>query len=128
MQILFTALHHSREAMSLSMVIKIMLEQLHYLFNNRKSQSVKIPAKSNLITQTEGEFKTTEAPNQYPRFMADEIEQEPSSKFDLFDFVDILFIPIVNLDGYSYISQNFGRKNWEQAKFKRKNFNATQPC
>lgn len=47
---------------------------------------------------------------------------------DLFDTSDVLILPIVNLDGYTYINNSYGKKNWNIAKRKRKNMNFNVPC
>ena len=51
-----------------------------------------------------------------------------SARPDRFDYTDVLFIPIVNLDAYEYINSRYGKSDWEDAKMKRKNFNLVQAC
>lgn len=50
------------------------------------------------------------------------------SRPDLYDYTDILIIPIVNLDGYTYINNHYNKSDWDSAKLKRKNFNLMVPC
>jgi hypothetical protein len=54
------------------------------------------------------------------------IHRGPGNHF--FDHSDILFLPIINIDGYSFISENFNRTGTLAQNLKRKNFNHTVPC
>jgi len=54
------------------------------------------------------------------------IHRGPGNHF--FDHCDILFLPIINIDGYSYITQNFNQTGFSINDLKRKNFNHTVPC
>ena len=54
--------------------------------------------------------------------------QKKKTEIDIFDFNDILFIPIVNTDGYMYINGHFGKDDFDQAKLVRKNLNFSVPC
>lgn len=83
---MFTGLHHSREALSLTMVFKIFLEKLRVLKHKNKND------------------------------------------IDIFDFNDILFVPIVNTDGYMYINSHYGKDDWDLANKIRKNLNFSVPC
>ena len=114
--------------MSLSMLLHVFLNQLHFLVNTRNQAGIENQFesdKSNL--EKKGNFEFRNSQNRFPLFI--DVKNDPKqSEFDLFDFADILFIPIVNLDGYSYINQNFGRQKWDETKKKRKNFNNTITC
>ena len=83
--ILFTALHHSREPISLAMITRIMFEKLHSLVHR-------------------------------------------AERPDVFDFADLLFIPVVNVDGYTFINEHFDGDPANPYIQKRKNFNHTVPC
>jgi hypothetical protein len=132
--VLFTALHHAREAVSLSMVLKIFLTNLHHLIHNFPVESEKQRTKLNPpahvapveVLKTSGQFIHVSGPSSFRSLFdpKDEAIGEPH----LFDFADILFVPIVNLDAYVYISLNYGRQEWNEAKRKRKNFNTTDGC
>lgn len=50
------------------------------------------------------------------------------SRPDIFDFNDILVVPIVNLDGYVHINKGYNQLGWDMTKYKRKNFNYTIAC
>ena len=50
------------------------------------------------------------------------------SELSFFDISDIILVPFVNRDGFDFITNSFGKSNWEVARFKRKNSNNTIPC
>ena len=50
------------------------------------------------------------------------------NEIDIFNFNDILFVPIVNTDGYMYINGHYGKEDWDQAKLVRKNLNFSVAC
>jgi len=54
------------------------------------------------------------------------IHRGPGNHF--FDHCDILFMPIINVDGYSYIAHTFNHTKFMMDNLKRKNFNHTVPC
>lgn len=79
-QVLFTALHHSRELVTATMIVKIFVETLHGLLHSRV-------------------------------------------KNNFWDFCNIAFIPVVNVDSHKVISAAWGTKNWTSAINLRKNRN-----
>lgn len=79
-QVLFTALHHSREPTSLTVLLTIMIDQLRDLVNDVDAS--------------------------------------------LYCQIDVVFIPIVNVDSYKQINSAYlNDKNWDEAKKVRKNRN-----
>lgn len=74
-QILFNALHHSREQTALTMLVMTLIENLRRIVH----------------------------------------------KDLLFRYVDIVFIPVVNVDSFRVINKNWNTKNWKDAKYIRKN-------
>lgn len=84
-QVLFTALHHSREAMSLAMILKIFLTKLHQLVHSE-------------------------------------------SQDNFFFINEIVFLPMVNVDGYHFIAENYNQSQSDVFSMKRKNFNHTIAC
>lgn len=133
--VLFTALHHAREAVSLSMVLKIFLVNLHHLIHNypvnRDQQRGDLNPSAHVApvetVKTVGQFTLVTGPSSF-RSLFSQQEESPAPQPHLFDYADILFIPVVNLDAYAYISLNYGRQEWNEAKRKRKNFNTTEGC
>lgn len=102
--ILFTALHHAREPLTLSMIVYIFLANLHVLINTNWETVVRV---SNI-------FK-------------DDVEgQLISEKFFLFG--NFIFVPAVNLDSYIFINEAHGTPTWKIARTKRKNMNMNSPC
>lgn len=124
---LFTALHHSREAVSLSMVVKVVALNLRFLYHNYSSQqTTTAESQETRVIKSDEHFTYVNGPSSFPSLFSP--EEKPQGQMNVFDFADILFVPVVNLDGYSYISLNFGRKTWQEARSKRKNFNTNSPC
>jgi hypothetical protein len=102
--ILFTALHHSREPLTLSMLVYIFLANLHVLIHTNWETIVR---SSDLLHD-------------------DEDGQIVSQKFFLFG--NFVFVPAVNLDSYMFINEAYGTDDWQIAKSKRKNMNMNTPC
>lgn len=82
---LVTALHHSREAVTLTVLFRILITKLYELVHR-------------------------------------------GSEVHFFDLADMLFVPVVNRDGYDHVTSAFGTDGWEIASQKRKNMNDTEPC
>lgn len=82
---LFTALHHPREAITLSVLLRVFLSKLYELIHRK-------------------------------------------GEVHLFDLADLLFVPVVNRDGYDFLTSKFGTDEWPTAKLTRKNGNFTRPC
>ena len=102
--ILFTALHHSREPLTLSMIVYIFLANLHALMHTNWETIVRSSS----------------------MFHDDEVGQIVSQKFFLFG--NLVFVPAVNLDSYLFINEAYNTNNWHIAKTKRKNMNLNTPC
>lgn len=47
---------------------------------------------------------------------------------EIFNDIDIIFIPVVNRDSYEYMNEHYLGKNWNQTRFIRKNRNITNKC
>lgn len=102
--VLFTALHHAREPLTLSMVVYVLLANLHLLLHTNWETVVRV---------------------------ADVFDEDPkgeliSEKFFLFG--NFVFVPAVNLDSYTYINEAFGTPSWSIARNKRKNMDLNTPC
>jgi hypothetical protein len=102
--ILFTALHHAREPLTLSMIVYIFLVNLHILIHTNWENLVR---NSNIFDE-------------------DVQGQTISEKFFLFG--NLIFVPAVNLDSYLLINEAHGTENFEKIKGKRKNMNMNTPC
>lgn len=77
--ILFTGAHHARELVTVNMIIKILLENMHALVHSKEEKYLK----ENIL----------------------------------------VFLPIINLDSHTLISESFGTPRWNKFKWKRKNMN-----
>jgi hypothetical protein len=102
--ILFTALHHSREPLTLSMIVYIFLINLHTLIH----------------TNWETVVRSSKL------FYEDLEDQVISEKFFLFG--NFVFVPAVNLDSYMFINEAYGTPDFDLKKKKRKNMNMNNPC
>lgn len=109
------------------MVLRVLAANLRFLFHNHSAQQTAAPeAPETRVVRATDHFTFVSGPSAAPPlFSADE---SPSRPLSVFDFADLLFVPVVNLDGYSYVSLNYGRKTWEEARSKRKNFNGESAC
>ena len=97
--ILFTALHHSREAVTLNMIVHIFLKYLWKLNHTNWDNHTLMNSAGDSIT---------------------------SEKFFLFG--NFVFVPVVNLDGHDFISEKWGTKEYPDGKNKRKNMNLKVKC
>lgn len=85
--LLFTALHHSREFTSLSVLITAFIDTIKNLYHQKNS-------KGDLLKSQ----------------------------------LDVLFIPVVNIDSFKYIGSRWGKENWSSARMIRKNRNLSYGC
>jgi hypothetical protein len=65
---------------------------------------------------------------QHNSFSLENLFEAQIQETDMFDFADILIIPIINIDGYISIGNRYGKSDWEKVKFKRKNYNFLESC
>ena len=42
---------------------------------------------------------------------------------DIFNYIDVVILPVINIDSYYFISSKYGTNEFYNAKYKRKNMN-----
>lgn len=125
--------HGANEGRYLPIVLKVLLKKIHFLINNDIKKSDReeniTPPISDMSDKNEsnGEvFVSNINLKQNFQNQFSSIKNNPNI-FDMFDFIDLVFIPIVNIDGFTNVFTNLKKIN-SQKEHTLKNYNEEQQC